>query len=95
MRCTRAVVAFFALLIGFGAAPTWTAESHWFAVPTTALYLTGDSWSDAGEPLGFRAGGNQGDFVPLGIEAQALETDQQRQAGGGKPQARRAHDLPL
>ncbi len=33
MRCTRAVVAFFALLIGFGAAPTWTAESHWFAVP--------------------------------------------------------------
>ncbi|KIU53108.1 MULTISPECIES: thermonuclease family protein [Nitrobacteraceae] len=48
MRCTRAVVAFFALLIGFGAAPTWTAESHWFAVPTTALYLTGDSWSDAG-----------------------------------------------
>ncbi|OCX32611.1 succinoglycan biosynthesis protein exoi [Bradyrhizobium sp. UASWS1016] len=36
------------MLTGFGATPAQAAESRWFAVPATALYLTGDSWSDAG-----------------------------------------------
>lgn len=35
-------------LLGLGAAFAQEPASRWFPVPANALYLTGDSWSDAG-----------------------------------------------
>lgn len=48
MRCARVLAGIAAPLFTFSAAFAQAPASHWFPVPANALYLTGDSWSDAG-----------------------------------------------
>lgn len=48
MRWRQAIATFVASLAAVGAASAQTSTSRWFPVPGKALYLTGDSWSDAG-----------------------------------------------
>lgn len=48
MRRAQVLTAIFALLFALSAAFADAPASHWFPVPAKALYLTGDSWSDAG-----------------------------------------------
>jgi endonuclease YncB( thermonuclease family) len=48
MRRTRILAGIVAPLLTLSAAFAETPASRWFPVPANALYLTGDSWSDAG-----------------------------------------------
>lgn len=48
MRRNQALAAFVAPLVALGSASAETPAARWFPVPVSALYLTGDSWSDAG-----------------------------------------------
>jgi endonuclease YncB( thermonuclease family) len=48
MRWTGAIAIVVAPLLGLGQAFAQTPATGWFPVPASALYLTGDSWSDAG-----------------------------------------------
>ena len=48
MRRAHIVAGIVAPLLTLSAALAEAPASHWFPVPAGALYLTGDSWSDAG-----------------------------------------------
>jgi endonuclease YncB( thermonuclease family) len=48
MRRAQALTAIVAPLFALSAAFAQAPASRWFPVPANALYLTGDSWSDAG-----------------------------------------------
>ncbi|MEH6952900.1 thermonuclease family protein (plasmid) [Nitrobacter sp. NHB1] len=48
MRRAQALTAIIAHLLALTAARAEAPASRWFPVPANALYLTGDSWSDAG-----------------------------------------------
>lgn len=48
MRRAHVVAGIVASLLTLGAAFAQAPASRWFPVPANALYLTGDSWSDAG-----------------------------------------------
>jgi endonuclease YncB( thermonuclease family) len=48
MRRTHVLAGIAALLFTLNVALAETPASRWFPVPANALYLTGDSWADAG-----------------------------------------------
>lgn len=48
MRRTRVIAAVIAPVLALGSASAETPAARWFPVPATVVYLTGDSWSDAG-----------------------------------------------
>jgi len=48
MRRARLVIAALVTSLGFCSAHAQTGASRWFPVPATAVFQTGDSWSDAG-----------------------------------------------
>lgn len=48
MRRNQALAALVAPLVALGSASAETPTSRWFPVPANSVYLTGDSWSDAG-----------------------------------------------
>ncbi|ABE65034.1 succinoglycan biosynthesis protein exoI-like (plasmid) [Nitrobacter hamburgensis X14] len=48
MRWSHALAVALAPLAVLNGASAQTAPSRWFPVPASAVYLTGDSWSDAG-----------------------------------------------
>jgi endonuclease YncB( thermonuclease family) len=48
MRRTRVIAAVIAPVLALGSASAETPAARGFPVPATVVYLTGDSWSDAG-----------------------------------------------
>lgn len=48
MRVAGSLALTIGVVMAAGTAFAQAAGSRWFPVPTTALYLTGDSWSEAG-----------------------------------------------